>query len=37
MKAIKHYVEHIEDEIEGAECYAEKYIACFNSSFAISL
>ena len=26
MKAIKKYVERIEDEIEGAECYAEKYV-----------
>jgi hypothetical protein len=26
MKSIKKYVESIEDEIEGAECYAEKYV-----------
>lgn len=26
MKAIKMYVESVEDEIEGAKCYAEKYV-----------
>jgi hypothetical protein len=26
MRSIKKYVEAIEDEIEGAECYAEKYV-----------
>lgn len=26
MRAIKQYVDGIEDEIEGAKCYAEKYV-----------
>jgi hypothetical protein len=28
MKSIKKYVDHIEDEIEGAKEYAEKYVEC---------
>lgn len=28
MKYIKHYVEAIDDEIEGAKEYAEKYVEC---------
>lgn len=28
MTKIKHYVEHIDDEICGAKEYAEKYIEC---------
>lgn len=28
MKIIKDYVEHINDEIDGAKEYAEKYIEC---------
>lgn len=28
MKAIKHYVDLIEEEIEGAKEYAEKYVEC---------
>lgn len=28
MKAIKHYVDLIDEEIEGAKEYAEKYVEC---------
>ena len=28
MKIIKHFVERIDDEIDGAKEYAEKYIEC---------
>ena len=28
MKSIKHFVDSIEEELEGAENYAEKYVEC---------